>query len=112
MAKVKTYTDDKGNQIVVKTSITWGQSFKKYWQLYLLLLLPIAYLLIFKYTPMRYIIIAFKEYKLNMPLKEMPWATTNKQVDYFKYFKKAFQNPDFLRALRNTVKLNSLKTFE
>ncbi len=108
MAKVKTYTDDNGNNIIVKTGITWGQSFKKYWQLYLLLLLPIAYLLIFKYTPMRYIVVAFKEYKLNMPLKEMPWATTNKQVDYFKYFKKAFQNPDFLRALRNTVKLNLL----
>ena len=108
MAKVKTYKDDNGNNIIVKTGITWGQSFKKYWQLYLLLLLPIAYLLIFKYLPMRYIITALKEYKLNMPLKEMPWATTKGKVDYFKYFKKAFDNADFRRALFNTVKLNLL----
>ncbi|MBO7334993.1 MAG: sugar ABC transporter permease [Lachnospiraceae bacterium] len=79
---------------------------KRYWQLYALLLLPLVYLLIFKYVPMRYIVLAFKEYKLNMPLKDMPWANVKGQTDYFKYFKMAFKNPDFLRALRNTVKLN------
>ncbi len=108
MAKVKTYQDGNGNEIAVKTGITWSQSIKKYWQLYLLLVLPIAYLLIFKYLPMRYIIIAFKEYKLNIPLKDMPWANNRGQQDVWKYFKKAFENPDFLRALRNTVKLNLL----
>ena len=79
---------------------------KRYWQLYLLLLLPLVYLLIFKYLPMRYILLAFKEYKLNMPLMQMPWANVKKSVDIFKYFKIAFGNPDFRRALFNTVKLN------
>ena len=81
---------------------------KRYWQLYALLLLPLVYLLIFKYVPMRYIVLAFKEYKLNVPLKDMPWANVKGQTDVFKYFKSAFKNPDFLRALRNTVKLNLL----
>ncbi len=81
---------------------------KRYWQLYALLLLPIAYLLIFKYLPMRYIILAFKEYKLNTPLSKMPWANVKGQTDVFKYFKTAFGNADFRRALWNTVKLNLL----
>ena len=81
---------------------------KRYWQLYALLLLPLIYLLIFKYLPMRYIILAFKEYKLNMPLSEMPWANVRGKTDAFKYFKQAFGNVDFKRALWNTLKLNAL----
>ncbi|MBQ0001101.1 MAG: sugar ABC transporter permease [Clostridiales bacterium] len=77
---------------------------KKYWQLYLLLLLPMVYLLVFKYSPMSYILIAFKEYKLNMSVFEMPWAAQNGM----KYFIKAFKNRDFIVALRNTISLNLL----
>ena len=97
--KKKVYTGPKKS---FKTYI------KRYWQLYLLLLLPIAYLLIFKYLPMRYVLLAFKEYKLNMPLMKMPWANVKGTTDIFKYFKTAFGNPDFRRALINTVKLNLL----
>ena len=81
---------------------------KRYWQLYALIFLPLLYLLIFKYLPMRYIILAFKEYKLNMPLKDMPWANVKGETDVFKYFKTAFKNADFIRALKNTLKLNLL----
>ncbi len=82
--------------------------FKRYYQLYLLLLLPLIYLAVFKYLPMRYIVLAFKEYKLNMPLKDMPWANVRGETDALKYFKQAFANVDFRRALWNTVKLNLL----
>ena len=81
---------------------------RRYWQLYALIFLPLLYLLIFKYLPMRYIILAFKEYKLNMPLKQMPWANVKGTTDVFKYFKTAFKNADFIRALKNTLKLNLL----
>ena len=47
---------------------------KRYYQLYLLLLLPILYLLIFKYLPMSYVIIAFKKYSIVQSIFEMPWA--------------------------------------
>lgn len=76
---------------------------KRYWQLYALLAIPIVYLLVFKYLPMKNILIAFKEYKLNMDLLDMPWSTP-----IFKYFQKAFENKDFLRSLRNTILLNLL----
>ncbi len=85
---------------------------KRYWQLYFLLALPIIYLIIFKYIPMRYIVIAFKDYKLNMPLMKMPWAQVKKDgamvTDALKYFKDAFSKPDFRRAIFNTLKLNML----
>ena len=81
---------------------------KRYWQLYALIFLPLLYLLIFKYLPMRYIVLAFKEYKLNMPLKQMPWANVKGTTDVFKYFSTAFKNVDFIRALKNTLKLNLL----
>lgn len=92
---------------VYKTPRSKGSTlryFKRYWQLYALVALPIIYLLVFKYLPMKNIIIAFKEYKLNMPLHEMPWASNHGM----KYFIKAFGNADFIRSLRNTVLLNLL----
>ncbi|NLN64850.1 MAG: sugar ABC transporter permease [Clostridiaceae bacterium] len=78
--------------------------FKRYWTLYLLLLLPITYFIIFKYIPMTYIQIAFKKYSIIQSPWEMPWAANNG----FEYFIKAFANRDFLYALRNTLMLNLL----
>lgn len=83
---------------------------KRYWQLYALLALPLIYLFIFKYIPMKNILVAFKDYKLNMSILKMPWAYDRKlrETNIFYHFKTAFQNPDFIRALRNTVGLNLL----
>ncbi|MDR0896760.1 MAG: ABC transporter permease subunit [Oscillospiraceae bacterium] len=78
--------------------------FKRYWSLYLLLLLPVAYFILFKYYPMAYIQIAFKKYSIIQSVWEMPWAKNNG----FEYFIKAFANRDFIFALRNTVMLNLL----
>lgn len=50
---------------------------KRYWTLYLLLLLPLAYFSIFKYIPMTYIQIAFKKYSIVKNVWEMPWANNN-----------------------------------
>ncbi len=76
--------------------------FKRYYQLYLLLLLPMLYLLIFKYLPMSYVLIAFKKYSIVQNIFEMPWAKNHG----FEYFIKAFKTKDFLNALRNTIVLN------
>lgn len=77
---------------------------KRYWTLYLLLLLPMAYFIIFKYIPMHYILIAFKKYSIVKSVWEMPWAGNHG----FEYFIKAFQNKDFINAVRNTLMLNAL----
>ncbi len=77
---------------------------KRYWQLYLLLVIPLVYLLVFKYSPMYYVMIAFKKYSIVQKVSEMPWAKNHG----FEYFIKAFRNKDFLYALRNTIFLNLL----
>lgn len=82
----------------------FGPYIRRYWQLYALLALPLLYLLVFKYIPMVYIQIAFKKYKLNMSVWEMPWAKKNGM----EYFIKAFGSKDFRLALRNTLRLNLL----
>ena len=110
MAKSKeSPASDSEVKIKVKTRISWKSSFKKYWQLYLLLLVPIVYFIIFKYGPMEYIITAFKKYKINTSVWDMDWAMDKKKnTDIFFYFKQAFQDNQFLRALKNTVVLNIL----
>ena len=77
---------------------------RRYWQLYLLLLLPIVYLIIFKYAPMYYVLIAFKKYNIFQSVSEMEWAKNHGM----EYFIKAFKTKDFINAIRNTVMLNVL----
>jgi putative aldouronate transport system permease protein len=77
---------------------------KRYWTLYLLLLLPVAYFLIFRYIPMTYIQIAFKKYSIIQSVWDMEWAGNHG----FEYFIKAFSNRDFIFSVINTLLLNSL----
>ena len=77
---------------------------KRYWQLSLLLFLPVTYLIVFKYIPMIYVQIAFKKYSIVQSVWKMPLAKNHGM----QYFIQAFSNPDFIRALRNTVVLNLL----
>ncbi|WP_296977534.1 sugar ABC transporter permease [Thermobacillus sp. ZCTH02-B1] len=77
---------------------------KRYWVLYVMLILPIAFFITFRYIPMHYILIAFKKYSIVQSPWEMPWADNNGM----QYFIQAFNNKDFLLALRNTLMLNFL----
>lgn len=95
---------NKENQYKAPKAKLNSSYIKRYWQLYALLLIPLVYLFVFKYLPMKNILIAFKEYKLNMKLSDMPWASNNGM----KYFIKAFQNKDFIKSLKNTIFLNLL----
>lgn len=90
-------------QLLTKRQKTMGY-FRRYWTLYLLLVLPIAYFIVFRYLPMVYIQIAFKKYSIVKDVWGMQVADNNG----FEYFIKAFSNRDFLYALRNTIMLNLL----
>ncbi|MBP5179529.1 MAG: hypothetical protein J6066_08145, partial [Lachnospiraceae bacterium] len=80
MAKSKEQPVQNGEtKIKVKTRISFKSSFRKYWQLYLLLLIPIVYFIVFKYGPMEYIITAFKKYKINASVWDMEWAMDKKK---------------------------------
>ncbi|WP_238163734.1 ABC transporter permease [Kribbella pittospori] len=71
------------------------RSLRRHWQLYLLIILPLAYFAIFKYIPIANAVIAFKNYS---PVKG-PWGS-----DWvgFKNFELFFQNPVFWTLVKNT----------
>ena len=95
---------EEGKELLNKQRGKWLVHLKKNWQLYLLLLIPMVYIFVFKYSPMENILIAMKEYKIGKSVWEMPWASDHGM----KYFIKAFKNKDFLVALKNTIFLNLL----
>lgn len=76
---------------------------KKYWQLYVFLLLPVAYIIIFAYGPMMGLQIAFKEFDATLGIWGSPWIG-------FEYFEKFIKSYQFGRIIRNTfiVSLYSL----
>ncbi len=91
-------------EVAPRRKVSFSVYMKRYWQLYALLVLPLLYLLIFKYIPMIYIQIAFKKYSIVESVWKLPLAANHG----FEYFIKAFKSKDFILALRNTVGLNLL----
>ncbi|UQZ33275.1 polysaccharide ABC transporter ATP-binding protein [Paenibacillus sp. PK3_47] len=71
------------------------------WQLYLLVFLPLAFVIVFKYLPMGGLVIAFKDYKIARGFWGSEWVG-------FEIFQEIFSKPDFGRAVRNTLLLNVL----
>lgn len=76
---------------------------KKYlgnnWQLYLMLLLPVIYLVLFCYKPMMGVVVAFKDYNVFAGVWDSPWVG-------FAHFAEAFSSKEFWLALKNTLILN------
>ena len=84
--------------------ISFKQYMRRYGTLYLMLLLPVIFFILFRYAPMAYILSAFKQNNIIRPPWEVNWAKNNG----FEWFIKAFKDRDFLYALRNTITLNLL----
>jgi putative aldouronate transport system permease protein len=78
---------------------TGRKAFRRHWQLYLIVIPPLLYFLIFKYIPMVHAVIAFKDYNVVQGIWGSPWVG-------FKHFRLFFENPVFWRLLRNTMYLS------
>ncbi|MCU6797340.1 ABC transporter permease subunit [Paenibacillus sp. WQ 127069] len=81
---------------------TWWKDLRQDYDLYLLLLPGLIVLLLFKYTPMFGVVIAFKDYNLFDGIWGSPWAG-------FTYFEELFANPKFYTVLVNTLLINLYK---
>lgn len=82
---------------------------KKYWPLYLMLLPMVVYLFIFSYIPMGGLSLAFKDFDFRQGIWASPWATTDGNLDLFKYFKQLFDNPEFIDSFLITLKISGLR---
>ncbi len=78
-----------------------GNRLRRDWQLYLLLLLPIAFVFIFKYAAYPGLRIAFMNYKPARGFAGSEWVGLG-------IFEKIFRDADFLRALKNSLMFNFL----
>ncbi|MFD0616053.1 ABC transporter permease [Paenibacillus sp. GCM10027629] len=79
----------------------WSDIWKE-WDLYLLLVPGVLFILLFKYTPMYGITIAFKDFNIFTGFGDSPWVG-------WKHFEKLFTSPDFARVFQNTVIISLLK---
>ena len=69
------------------------------WQLYLILLLPLAWLLIFRYLPIVGILIAFKDFSVRKGILGSNWVG-------LKYFIMFFKSGNFWQIFTNTLSLS------
>lgn len=92
----------EGNQIyLVKKSLSYRarREVTRNWQLYLLVLVPVVIVIVFKYVPMYGIQIAFRDFKITKSITSGKWVG-------FKYFQKFFDNPLAGTYIWNTLAIS------
>lgn len=82
----------------------WWQRFcrylRRYWFLYMLVVPGLIFMIIFHYGPMYGVQLAFKDYKPALGVWRSPWAG-------LEHFQAMWGDPDFWRALKNTLIYNA-----
>ena len=89
---------DTAKQIDISQSLrkdAWHRA-RRYRVLYIILLAPVIQLIIFHYIPIYGVVIAFKDYKINLGFFRSPWND-------FEHFRRIFASVLFGRILRNTL---------
>jgi putative aldouronate transport system permease protein len=91
------------------SSVTTSNRVKPFWKRFLLqwqvqvMILPaLLFILVFHYFPMYGVLMAFRDYNLFDGLYNSPWVG-------FKHFEAFFNSPDFFRVIRNTIVISLLK---
>ena len=74
------------------------------WQLYVCLLIPLIYIVLFAYVPMSGLIIAFKDYDFSKGILGSEWVGFENFVEFFKSYK-------FNMVLKNTLTISLYSLF-
>lgn len=91
----------KNDPLIHRRRLKAGRYFANNWQLYVMMLVPLVYFLLFKYVPMFGNILAFRRFR---PLTG-PFGVRWEGLRYFNQF---LSQPDFWRAFRNTLTLAAM----
>lgn len=78
--------------------VSKGKELLRCWQLYVLLIPALLWLLVFAYYPMYGLIIAFKDFKGRMGIMGSPWAEP-----LMKHFQTFFSTSIAVNAIKNTI---------
>lgn len=92
-------TTNESKTPLQRFACSWKRSLIKYWDLYLLILPVIIWLLVFKYRPMYGTIIAFEDFSPSRGVWGSKWVG-------LKHFERFFNAYNFQDILLNTVKLS------
>jgi ABC-type polysaccharide transport system permease subunit len=96
--RVNSQPSGRSTTVVSRRRSRWSaaqRAWRLHWQLYLLVIVPLAYFVIFKYIPMAFNVIAFKDYSPVLG----PWGS---EWVGLKNFQLLFTNPVFGTLLKNT----------
>lgn len=85
--------------VIPRRKGTFGVYLRNNWQLYLMILVPIAFVIIFKYAAYPGLRIAFMDFKPAKGFAGSKWVG-------WETFEKVFRDKDFHRALRNSLVFN------
>jgi putative aldouronate transport system permease protein len=85
----------------LRRSDTWAKALRKDWRLYTFLILPVVFLLLFRYVPMAGNVIAFRRFRPGSSIFGDEWVG----LQYVQMF---LNDPTFWRVFSNTVILGAL----
>ena len=88
------------SRVLKKRSV--ARRVKKYWLLYVLLLFPVGYTVLFSYVPMYGLQLAFKNFRAADGIWNSPWNN-------YKHFQILFQGLSFPRAFWNTLYISFMR---
>jgi len=80
------------------------KKYYRYWQLYVFLILPVIYIIIFAYVPMFGIQLAFKKFDIRKGIWGSPWIGFNNFIKFFNSYM-------FSRVVTNTLRLSFYSIF-
>lgn len=100
MNNIEMKTEEVNVKVVLKKQNIKDHIIYNKW-LYIMLIPGIIYFIVFKFTPMWGVSIAFKDYSPYLGFAKSEWVG----IEYFKDF---FASPDFIRLLNNTLTLGVL----
>ena len=89
----------KKNRTIDRKPTNWPRYLKVHWALYVMMLIPLAHFILFKYFPMFGNILAFRRFKPLTGPYGVAWVG-------LRYFKQFTGQPDFWRAFFNTLTLS------
>ena len=98
-ATLQRWCDSRLRELDAKIGTTALKRIRRGWQLYLLLLLPVAYIIVFSYIPMAGAQIAFRDYAVSKGIWGSDWVG-------FDNFKRFFNSYLFWRLIKNTITLS------
>lgn len=101
-SKLRSSDNHTGKNRTPKDQVRWHVDLRRNWMLYAMALPAVLSILVFGYGPLFGLSIAFLDYSPVRGIARSQWVG-------FANFEKAFRNPFFVSALRNSVIISALK---